>query len=228
MKRWELVVAGRNRAFSNKAIITPQRCKLENVSAMIVKWESSVRKNEQRKDEQSEQIKLTQDPKMTTFESMLPYELQNHLVFNKKRLNTFNVQTEEEVEGIIDARIGANIKEVVIKSTTQGGRVGGGDSMDVAACTKGKASGKGKRPCQKFDNVRYSHCGKKGDMAVDCWSKARRDAGKGAETRRARESPRERFGGKTKARAQAHPGARQAKELVRRTQEGETWTSEST
>ena len=72
---------------------------------MIEKWESSVRKYEKRKAETCEQLKLT-------VESMLLHELENQLVLNKKRLSTFNAQ-KAAIEGIIDARIGVNIKEVV-------------------------------------------------------------------------------------------------------------------
>jgi len=66
----------------------------------------------------------------------------------KKKKNSFNAQKEEEIEGIINARTRASIKEVVIKSTPQGGRDGRGDPIDVVAFTKGKDSGKGKGPCQ--------------------------------------------------------------------------------
>ena len=42
VKLWVLLVTGRNRA-PLKAITAPQRCKLEDLSAMIEKWESTVR-----------------------------------------------------------------------------------------------------------------------------------------------------------------------------------------
>ena len=75
---------------------------------MIDKWESSVRKYENWKDQKGEQPKLTGDLKMAAFESLLHYELGNHLGINKKRLNTFDAQ-EEEIEGIIKEVVKSNL-----------------------------------------------------------------------------------------------------------------------
>ena len=63
------------------------RCKL-GLRAMIEKCESSVRKYE--KDEKGEPLKLVGGLKMTAFESMLLYDLEDHPVLNRKKLNTFN------------------------------------------------------------------------------------------------------------------------------------------
>ena len=47
---------------------------------------------------------------MTALQSLFPLELENHLVLNKKRLNTNEAQ--EESEGITKSRVGANFREV--------------------------------------------------------------------------------------------------------------------
>ena len=144
VKRWDPVVAGRNRALL-KTIISPERCKLAELSGVIEKWEASVRKYERRKDERGNKLKLTGDLKMAAFESLLPQELENHLVLNKKRLNTFEAQ-KEEIEGILDSRIGASVKELQIKPRERRERHSGGEAaMDVDAfMSKGKDAGKGK------------------------------------------------------------------------------------
>ena len=87
VKRWDPVIAGRNRALL-KTIISPERCKIAELTAVIEKWEASVRKYERRKDDKGAKLKLSGDLKMAAFESPLPLELENHLVLNKKRLNT--------------------------------------------------------------------------------------------------------------------------------------------
>ena len=75
----DLAVVGRNRSIL-KGIIRPQRCKLEELSAIIESWDSSVLKYEKRKEQKGEQLKLTGHLRMTAFESTLPFELENHLV----------------------------------------------------------------------------------------------------------------------------------------------------
>ena len=93
MKRWDPVIAGRSRALL-KTIISPERCKIAELTAVIEKWEASVRKCERRKDEKGAKLKLTGDLKIAAFESLLPLELENHLVLNKKRLNAYEAQKE--------------------------------------------------------------------------------------------------------------------------------------
>ena len=97
---------------------------------------------------------------MKAFESMLPYELENHLVLNKTRLNTFNEQ-KDEIEGITDARIGANNREVIYTEKKTRG-------LPLTLTLSQR-----ERQSQKFEGVCF-HCGKKGHMAVDCWKKRRR------------------------------------------------------
>ena len=58
VKRWDLVVAGRNRALL-KTIISPDRCKLEGPAGVIWKWEASMSKHESRKDEKERSSSCT-------------------------------------------------------------------------------------------------------------------------------------------------------------------------
>ena len=145
---------------------------------MIENWEASVRKYERWKDDKGAKLKLSGDLKMAAFESRLPLELENHLVLNKKRLNTYEAQ-KEEIEGILDSRIGANIKEFQIKAKS--GQPSGSETpMDVDALAKGRTKG-GKDPKyekkspaegkgQKNDMQCYN-CGKLGHRAAECWFK---------------------------------------------------------
>ena len=106
----------------------------------IEKWEARAGKYEKR-EERGERLKLTRDLKMTTFENLLPLELGNHLVLNKKRLKTYEAQ-KKEIERIINSRVGANFREVPMGCR----RIArGGDPMDVIGWTtnkKGKSRGK--------------------------------------------------------------------------------------
>ncbi len=75
VKRWEPLFAGGSRALP-KAIISPERCKLDELARMIEIWEASIRKYERRKDAKGKKLYLTGD---SAFESLLPVELENHL-----------------------------------------------------------------------------------------------------------------------------------------------------
>ena len=186
VKRWDPVVAGRNRTLL-KTIIAPEPCKLEELTGVWEKWEASIRKYERRKDSSGDTLKISNDLKMAAFEQLLPPDLENHLVLNKKRLCTYDLQ-KEEIEGILDSRIGAKVRELQIKPSSN--RKAAGDPMDVDAFnskgTKGKDKGKGK--FGKYDKSSASYpsssvvcweCGKNGHKAADCWSKRAQGQGAG-------------------------------------------------
>ena len=102
---------------------------------MIGKWDCSVRKYEKRKDEKGEQLKLTGRSEGDRGQKYVALRTGKGSCVQQEEAE--HVQRPEAIEGIIDARIGADIKEVVIKSAPQGGRAGRGDLMDVDAFTKG-------------------------------------------------------------------------------------------
>ena len=55
-----------------------------------------------------------QETNMPAFELMLPVDLENRLILNKKRLSTYELQ-KEEIEGILESRLGARIRELQVK-----------------------------------------------------------------------------------------------------------------
>ena len=186
-KRWDPMVAGRSRAIL-KTIISPNRCTIHDLSAVWEKWEAQIRKYERRRADDGERCKLSQDLKMTAFESMLPEDLENHLILNKKRLFTYDLQ-KEEIQGILDSRVGSKIREPQIKADAKQ-RKSNDDPMDVDAFGKG-LKGKGKEgkgkpfagspaggygtgskgSISQFDGD-CLNCGKYGHMARDCWQKS--------------------------------------------------------
>ena len=80
-------------------------------------------------------LKLSSDLEMTAFESLLPVCLENQLILYTKKMKTKEAQ-KEEVEGILDSRIGAKIREIPIR--LQARRQGSNDDMDVDAFHKGR------------------------------------------------------------------------------------------
>jgi len=65
-RRWDPVVAGRKRALL-KQIISPERCKLEQLVGCWERWEEQVRRYERRKDENGQRLRLDQETKMPAF-----------------------------------------------------------------------------------------------------------------------------------------------------------------
>jgi len=182
-RRWDPVVAGRKRALL-KQIISPDKCKLEDLFGCWERWEEQVRRYEKRRDDTGARLRVDQELKMTAFELLLPADLENHLILNKKRLSTYELQ-KEEIEGILESKIGAKIRELQIKAPKKKDS----DAMDVDAFTKGgKSKGKGKgkskseqgkgKPSGK-SSVGSSaafqgycgNCTKWGHKAADCWLK---------------------------------------------------------
>jgi hypothetical protein len=142
--RWDPAVAGRRRALL-KAIINPPRASLNELVACWERWEEMIRRYERRKDSTGNRTKLDEETKMSAFEMLIPEDIENHLMLNRKRLSTYELQ-KEEVNMILETRIGAKIKEPNLKRGIHNTK---NDAMDVDAF--GKGHGKGK-PKGKFNN----------------------------------------------------------------------------
>ena len=142
--RWDPAVAGRRRALL-KAIINPPRASLNESVACWERWEEMIRRYERRKDSTGNRTKLDEETKMSAFEMLIPEDIENHLMLNRKRLSTYELQ-KEEVKMILETRIGAKIKEPNLKRGIHNTK---NDAMDVDAFGKGHGKGKSKG---KFNN----------------------------------------------------------------------------
>ena len=152
VEAWEKARAAMGSLGSRAKSCTLQgnRCKL-GLRAMIEKCESSVRKYE--KDEKGEPLKLVGGLKMTAFESMLLYDLEDPSRAQQEEAEHVQRNRRRKSEGIMDARIGDNVKELVMRFTPRGGRAGRGDPMDVDVFQEGKYLGKCKEEPQKFEGL---------------------------------------------------------------------------
>ena len=193
--RWDPAVAGRRRALL-KAIINPPRALLNELVGCWERWEDMIRRYERRKDSTGHRTKLDEETKMSAFEMLIPEDIENHLMLNRKRLNTYELQ-KEEVNMILETRIGAKIKEPNLKKSIHS--KGNPDAMDVDAFGKGgkgkwgakpskpnfteksaKGNGKGNKgkggkgkaqsSTTRFEGT-CDNCGKYGHKKADCWSK---------------------------------------------------------
>ena len=130
-RRWDPIIAGRRNALL-KAIIGPSRSKIGDLISRWEKWEEQIRRFEKSKDADGHTEKLSNSVKMTAFQALLPENLENHLVLNRKRINTYEEQ-KEEINMILDNQIGGSMKPP---------GTGGGTPMDLDAFDKGKGKGK--------------------------------------------------------------------------------------
>ena len=82
-KRYDPTTGGRKRNLL-RTIISPGRCSLLELQAVIERWESCVSRYEKKmKDNLDDEIKLA------GLESLVPEELEKHLILNSNRLRTF-------------------------------------------------------------------------------------------------------------------------------------------
>ena len=190
--RWDPAVAGRRRALL-KAIINPPRSSLTDLVACWERWEDMIRRYERRKDSAGNRTKLDEETRMSAFEMLIPEDIENHLMLNRKRLSTYELQ-KEEVNMILETRIGAKIKEPNLKKGIHA--KSSSDAMDVDGFGKGgksqskgkskgsftpkgakpfdkgkgKGSGQGKSNVTRFEGT-CNNCGKYGHKQAECWSK---------------------------------------------------------
>jgi hypothetical protein len=83
----------------------PKKSKLENILANLMAWEEQVRPYEQRKDKNGVRQIIPDDVRMSSIESLVPEELERHLLLNAQRLSDY-VMMREEVVMYAGARTG--------------------------------------------------------------------------------------------------------------------------
>ena len=126
---------GRRKRNLLRTITSPGRCSLLELQAGIERWESYVSRYEKKmKDTLDDEIKLA------GLESLVPEELEKHLILNSNRLRTFE-DARVEVVTYVEAKFGLRKRDSKPSDTSTRGH---SDPMDVAAVNS-LSSGKGKR-----------------------------------------------------------------------------------
>ena len=142
-KRYDPTTGGRKRNLP-RTIISPGRCSLLELQAKIERWESYVSRYEKKlKDKMDDEIKLA------GLESLVPEELEKHLILNSKRLRTFE-DARLEVVTNVEAKFGLRIHDS--KPSDTGAR-GHSDPMDVDAVNSLSSSAKGKGSSSPRDGL---------------------------------------------------------------------------
>ena len=122
-KRYDPTTGGRKRNLL-RTINSPGRCSLLELQAGIERWESYVSCYEKKmKDKLDDEIKLA------GLESLVPEELEKHLIFNSNRFRTFE-DARLEVVTYVEAQFGLRIRDSKPRDT---GARGHSDPMDVDA-----------------------------------------------------------------------------------------------
>ncbi|CAK0857259.1 unnamed protein product [Prorocentrum cordatum] len=137
-RRWDPTTGPRKRLIL-RSIISPPKCSADELGSALEKWIQQIGRYERRQGEDG-LAELPEDIKMAALEMLVPQDIENHLVLNKHRLDTFQ-DSLNEVMTIVEARTGVEIKEPSIRA-----RAHHPDDMDVGSfgAPKGKGKGKGK------------------------------------------------------------------------------------
>ena len=117
-----------------RTIMSPGWCSLLELHAEIERWESYLSRYEKKMED-----KLDDEIKLAGLESLVPEELEKHLILNSNRLRTFE-DARLEVVTYVEAKFGLRIRDS--KPSDSGSR-GHSDPMDVDAVNS-LSSGKGK------------------------------------------------------------------------------------
>ena len=96
--------AEENETFYARSFISPGRCSLLELQAVIERWESYVSRYEKKMKE-----KLDDEITLAGLESLVPEELEKHLILNSNRLRTFE-DARLEVVTNVEAKFGLRIR----------------------------------------------------------------------------------------------------------------------
>ena len=176
-RRYDPSTGGRKRNLL-KQVLSPGRCKLEELAGAMERWEEAVSRYGRRKDDDGNREYLSDSVKMAALESLLPVELEEHIMMNQSRLGSYEL-IRREVAAYLEARTGARIREVPVLNRQQRDP----NAMDIGSLTrKGKGKeGKGKGKEKKGgmgkgkgdkSNLLCWNCGRLGHMKPDCWRPA--------------------------------------------------------
>ena len=103
-KRFDPTTGGRKRNLLS-TIISPGRCSVLELQAGIELWESYVSRYEKKlKNKMDDEIKLA------CLESLVPEDLEKHLILNSNRMRTFE-DARLEIVTNVEAKFGLRIRE---------------------------------------------------------------------------------------------------------------------
>ena len=102
-KRFDPTTGGRKRN-TLRTIISPGRCSLQELQAGIERWVSCAGRYEKLKGKMDDEIKRA------GLESLVPEELENHLIFNSTRLRTFE-DARSEIVTYVEEKFGLRIRK---------------------------------------------------------------------------------------------------------------------
>ena len=102
-----------------RAIISPQKQKLENLPAAIEEWADAVRTYEKRKDSMGRRTTIADEIKMAALEAMLPQELEAHIQLNQSRFSSYD-DVLDEVTRFIEYKTGKSLKVISAAAASAG------------------------------------------------------------------------------------------------------------
>ncbi|CAK0837809.1 unnamed protein product, partial [Prorocentrum cordatum] len=140
-RRFDPSTGGRKRNLL-KLVLSPGRCKLEELAGALERWEEAVKRYESRRDDGGNRERLSDSVRMSALESLLPAELEEHVLLNQSRLNTYEL-LRREIASYLEARTGARLRDAPVLTKTQRDP----NAMDIGALViaKAKAKAKGKQ-----------------------------------------------------------------------------------
>ena len=124
-----------------RRILSPGKCKLEDLSEKIEGWMELVNRYESRRDSSGSRQTLADDIKLSILESMCPSEIERHLQLNRSKFVDFT-DMHSELSTYLETRVGVRLKIESLGSNKRGE-----DDMDIGAF--GKEKGKGVRSVVK-------------------------------------------------------------------------------
>ena len=176
-RRYDPMTGGRKRNLL-RAIMSPQRVKLEELGTALETWEDMVSRYD-KKNARTGQPELPNDIKCSALEALVPEELEKHLQLNASRLSQYEDMRTEVLmffETLTGKQLKVNVRNQMPKDGPQPMDVdslmslingkGGGKSQGGAGSGKGNAS------------LKCHNCGKPGHKSADCWSAKRGGDGK--------------------------------------------------
>ncbi|CAK0906615.1 unnamed protein product, partial [Prorocentrum cordatum] len=192
-RRFDPSTGGRKRNLL-KQVLSPGRCKLEELAGALERWEEAVKRYESRRDDDGNRERLSDSVRMSALESLLPAELEEHVLLNQSRLNTYEL-LRREIASHLEARTGARLRDAPVLTKAQRdpnamdigalvrahqsgktgkdkggkGKTGTGKGKDDKVKKGGKGSGSGSGKGSDTSHLVCWNCGRSGHKSSDCW-----------------------------------------------------------